>query len=160
LKQDFAEIGQARDKMLQIKLEQAGTATSLGSSSSSGGNGGGGGGGAGAGALGGLASTVDPKGYLTGLDSQMLKTSSEIGYVVAFLFPFSSFARLILVASQGHQTSESSSSIPHQDESKACSRVGRSGLVGECCGKTSCSEKDYRSRLRSMSKERGCLDLR
>ncbi|GAA5881181.1 hypothetical protein JCM16303_004830 [Sporobolomyces ruberrimus] len=80
--QDFAEIGQARDKMLQIKLEQAGTATSLGSSSSLGrgsGGGGSGGGGAGANALGGLSSTVDPKGYLTGLDSQMLKTSSEIG---------------------------------------------------------------------------------
>ncbi|GAA5961681.1 hypothetical protein JCM3765_000473 [Sporobolomyces pararoseus] len=82
--QDFAEIGQARDKMLQIKLEQAGIATSLGSSSSSSANGGAGGagggsGGAGANALGGLSSTVDPKGYLTGLDSQMLKTSSEIG---------------------------------------------------------------------------------
>jgi len=78
--------------MLQIKLEQAGTATSLGSSSASGGggggNGGGGGGGAGAGALGGLASTVDPKGYLTGLDSQMLKTSSEIGYVSPLFFSF------------------------------------------------------------------------
>ncbi|GAA6064103.1 hypothetical protein JCM10212_003666 [Sporobolomyces blumeae] len=75
-RQDFAEIGQARDKMLQIKLEQAGTATSLGSSSGAGSGGGGGGGGAG---LDGLSSTVDPKGYLTGLDSQMLKTSSEIG---------------------------------------------------------------------------------
>ncbi|GAA5939006.1 hypothetical protein JCM1841_001557 [Sporobolomyces salmonicolor] len=62
---DFAEIGQAREKMLAIKLEQAGTATSLGN--------GGGGGGAGG------ASTIDPKGYLTGLDSMMLKTSSEIG---------------------------------------------------------------------------------
>ncbi|GAA5937627.1 U4/U6-U5 snRNP complex subunit PRP6 [Sporobolomyces koalae] len=76
--QDFAEIGQARDKMLQIKLEQAGTQTSLGSSSSLGVKGSGAGG-AGANALGGLSSTIDPKGYLTGLDSQMLKTSSEIG---------------------------------------------------------------------------------
>lgn len=70
--------------MLQIKLEQAGIATSLGGGSSgaaSSSSRGGGGGGAGANALGGLNSTVDPKGYLTGLDSQLLKTSSEIGCV-------------------------------------------------------------------------------
>ncbi|GAA5935611.1 hypothetical protein JCM3775_003366 [Rhodotorula graminis] len=52
---DFAEIGQAREKMLSIKLEQAGGDSARGSTN------------------------VDPKGYLTGLDSQMLKTSSEIG---------------------------------------------------------------------------------
>ncbi|BGP26159.1 pre-mRNA-processing factor 6 [Rhodotorula toruloides] len=52
---DFAEIGQARGKMLSIKLEQAGTDSALGSTN------------------------IDPKGYLTGLDSQLLKTSSEIG---------------------------------------------------------------------------------
>lgn len=52
---DFAEIGQAREKMLSIKLEQAGTDSALGSTN------------------------IDPKGYLTGLDSQLLKTSSEIG---------------------------------------------------------------------------------
>ncbi|GAA6023804.1 hypothetical protein JCM11491_000549 [Sporobolomyces phaffii] len=76
--QDFAEIGQARDKMLQIKLEQAGTQTSLGSAGSASSSSAGGGS-AVQEALGGLSSTVDPKGYLTGLDSQMLKTSSEIG---------------------------------------------------------------------------------
>ncbi|GAA5864054.1 hypothetical protein JCM3774_006365 [Rhodotorula dairenensis] len=52
---DFAEIGQAREKMLAIKLEQAGTDSALGSTN------------------------IDPKGYLTGLDSQLLKTSTEIG---------------------------------------------------------------------------------
>lgn len=52
---DFAEIGQAREKMLSIKLEQAGTDSALGSTN------------------------IDPKGYLTGLDSQLLKTSTEIG---------------------------------------------------------------------------------
>lgn len=56
---DFAEIGQAREKMLSIKLEQAGGDSARGSTN------------------------VDPKGYLTGLDSQMLKTSSEIGCVGA-----------------------------------------------------------------------------
>ncbi|GAA5886846.1 hypothetical protein JCM6882_005909 [Rhodosporidiobolus microsporus] len=64
---DFAEIGQAREKMLSIKLEQA---AGLGG----GGSGGGGGSDSAAG-----ATTIDPKGYLTGLDSQLLKTSSEIG---------------------------------------------------------------------------------
>lgn len=43
--------------MLSIKLEQAGGDSALGSTN------------------------VDPKGYLTGLDSQLLKTSSEIGCV-------------------------------------------------------------------------------
>lgn len=47
--------------MLSIKLEQAGTDSALG------------------------ATNIDPKGYLTGLDSQLLKTSSEIGYVILFL---------------------------------------------------------------------------
>lgn len=55
---DFAEIGQAREKMLSIKLEQqAGTDSVSGST------------------------TIDPKGYLTGLESQVLKSSAEIGYV-------------------------------------------------------------------------------
>ncbi|GAA5838789.1 hypothetical protein JCM11251_006739 [Rhodosporidiobolus azoricus] len=57
---DFAEIGQAREKMLSIKLEQAS------------------GGAGGTDSVGG-ATNIDPKGYLTGLDSQLLKTSSEIG---------------------------------------------------------------------------------
>ena len=53
---DFAEIGQARGAMLKIKLEQmAGTDSVSGSS------------------------TIDPKGYLTGLQSQVLKTDAEIG---------------------------------------------------------------------------------
>lgn len=53
---DFAEIGQAREKMLSIKLEQqAGTDSVSGST------------------------TIDPKGYLTGLESQVLKSSAEIG---------------------------------------------------------------------------------
>lgn len=56
---DFAEIGQAREKMLSIKLEQAGTDSALG------------------------ATNIDPKGYLTGLDSQLLKSSTEIGSVPA-----------------------------------------------------------------------------
>jgi len=90
--------------MLQIKLEQAGIATSLGSSSSSsaaGSGGGGAGGGAGANALGGLSSTVDPKGYLTGLDSQMLKSASEIGcaFISYFLLLFDCPTDLVLVDS-------------------------------------------------------------
>ncbi|GAA5866955.1 hypothetical protein JCM8547_003930 [Rhodosporidiobolus lusitaniae] len=80
---DFAEIGQAREKMLSIKLEQAagsGIASSLGSSGGGGGAGGAAGGGGGKGGDSAFGSTnVDPKGYLTGLDSQLLKTSSEIG---------------------------------------------------------------------------------
>ncbi|KAM0790103.1 hypothetical protein ACM66B_005430 [Microbotryomycetes sp. NB124-2] len=54
---DFTEIGQARGKMLSIKLEQQ----AAGSDSASG------------------ATTIDPKGYLTSLDSQVLKSSAEIG---------------------------------------------------------------------------------
>lgn len=68
------EIGQARDKILSLKLDQvrfrthvdltvslmdaqiSGTATASGS-----------------------ASSVDPKGYLTSLDSVILKTDAEIG---------------------------------------------------------------------------------
>lgn len=54
--QDFAEIGQAREKMLSIKLEQqAGTDSVSGQT------------------------TIDPKGYLTGLESQVLKSNAEIG---------------------------------------------------------------------------------
>lgn len=53
---DFAEIGQAREKMLSIKLEQqAGTDSVSGQT------------------------TIDPKGYLSGLDTQVLKSSAEIG---------------------------------------------------------------------------------
>ncbi|GAA6031381.1 hypothetical protein JCM8097_005633 [Rhodosporidiobolus ruineniae] len=74
---DFAEIGQAREKMLSIKLEQAaGTASTLPGASSAGGAGGAG---ARGDAAGGGATNIDPKGYLSGLDSQLLKTSSEIG---------------------------------------------------------------------------------
>lgn len=54
---DFAEIGQARGKMLAVKLEQqAGTDSVSGST------------------------TIDPKGYLSGLDTQVLKSATEIGY--------------------------------------------------------------------------------
>lgn len=51
---DFAEIGQAREKMLSIKLEQMTDSVSG-------------------------SSTIDPKGYLSGLNSQVLKTDAEIG---------------------------------------------------------------------------------
>ncbi|KIK37812.1 hypothetical protein CY34DRAFT_92045 [Suillus luteus UH-Slu-Lm8-n1] len=54
---NFVEIGQARDKILSLKLDQiSGTATTSGS-----------------------ATSVDPKGYLTSLNSVVLKTEAEIG---------------------------------------------------------------------------------
>lgn len=53
---DFAEIGNARIKMLSIKLEQSGTDS-----------------------VAGLSSNIDPKGYLSGLTSQIHKTEAEIG---------------------------------------------------------------------------------
>ncbi|KIY47069.1 hypothetical protein FISHEDRAFT_46114 [Fistulina hepatica ATCC 64428] len=54
---NFVEIGQARDKILSLKLDQiSGTSTSSGT-----------------------ATSVDPKGYLTSLDSVVLKTEAEIG---------------------------------------------------------------------------------
>ncbi|SJK96853.1 related to pre-mRNA splicing factor prp1 [Armillaria ostoyae] len=57
---NFVEIGQARDKILSLKLDQiSGTATSLGAS--------------------GTSTSIDPKGYLTSLDSVQLKSSAEIG---------------------------------------------------------------------------------
>ncbi|PPQ73755.1 hypothetical protein CVT24_006946, partial [Panaeolus cyanescens] len=53
---NFVEIGQARDKILSLKLDQiSGTSTS------------------------GTSTSIDPKGYLTSLDSQILKSSAEIG---------------------------------------------------------------------------------
>ncbi|KAM5535001.1 hypothetical protein V8D89_011374 [Ganoderma adspersum] len=53
---NFAEMSQARDKILSLKLDQvSGTATS------------------------GLQTSIDPKGYLTSLDSVVLKTDAEIG---------------------------------------------------------------------------------
>lgn len=58
---DFAEIGNARKGILAIKLEQM--ASGSGDSASG-------------------ASTIDPKGYLTGLQSQVLKTDAEIGCVL------------------------------------------------------------------------------
>lgn len=49
------EIGQARDKILSLKLDQvSGTAS-------------------------GIATSVDPKGYLTSLDSVAIKSEAEIG---------------------------------------------------------------------------------
>ncbi|OCH87953.1 hypothetical protein OBBRIDRAFT_758962 [Obba rivulosa] len=54
---NFVEMGQARDKILSLKLDQvSGTSTSSG-----------------------LATSIDPKGYLTSLDSVVLKTDAEIG---------------------------------------------------------------------------------
>ncbi|KAJ7117354.1 PRP1 splicing factor, N-terminal-domain-containing protein [Mycena crocata] len=53
---NFVEIGQARDKILSLKLDQiSGTATS------------------------GTSTSVDPKGYLTSLNSVILKSDAEIG---------------------------------------------------------------------------------
>ncbi|KAH9949837.1 PRP1 splicing factor, N-terminal-domain-containing protein [Amylocystis lapponica] len=54
---NFVEMGQARDKILSLKLDQvSGTSTTSG-----------------------LSTSVDPKGYLTSLDSVILKTDAEIG---------------------------------------------------------------------------------
>ncbi|KAF8958681.1 PRP1 splicing factor, N-terminal-domain-containing protein [Flammula alnicola] len=54
---NFVEIGQARDKILSLKLDQiSGTSTTNGTSTS-----------------------VDPKGYLTSLDSVIIKSDAEIG---------------------------------------------------------------------------------
>ncbi|KAL9711314.1 U4/U6 x U5 tri-snRNP complex subunit Prp1 [Leucoagaricus gongylophorus] len=54
---NFREIGQARDRMLSLKLDQiSGTASTSGTSTS-----------------------VDPKGYLTSLDSVVIKSEAEIG---------------------------------------------------------------------------------
>ncbi|CCG84124.1 protein of unknown function [Taphrina deformans PYCC 5710] len=53
---DFVEMGQARDKILGIKLDQASLKA-------------------------GASSSIDPKGYLTGLESQVVQSSAEIGDV-------------------------------------------------------------------------------
>ncbi|KAH9936195.1 PRP1 splicing factor, N-terminal-domain-containing protein [Fomitopsis serialis] len=54
---NFVEMGQARDKILSLKLDQvSGTSTSSG-----------------------LSTSIDPKGYLTSLDSVVIKTDAEIG---------------------------------------------------------------------------------
>lgn len=52
---NFVEIGQARDKILSLKLDQVSGANS------------------------GTATSVDPKGYLTSLDSVAIKSEAEIG---------------------------------------------------------------------------------
>ncbi|KAI8097326.1 PRP1 splicing factor, N-terminal-domain-containing protein [Halteromyces radiatus] len=52
---DFKEIGQARDKVLGLKLDQASSDSTSGQT------------------------TIDPKGYLTDLNSVALKTATEIG---------------------------------------------------------------------------------
>lgn len=54
---DFREISVARDKMLGLKLDQLSAAS----------------------AVSGTATSVDPKGYLTSLDSVILKSDAEIG---------------------------------------------------------------------------------
>lgn len=53
---DFVEMGQARDRILGIKLDQASLKA-------------------------GASSSIDPKGYLTGLESQVVQSSAEIGDV-------------------------------------------------------------------------------
>ena len=53
---DFVEMSQARDKVLGIKLDQASLKA-------------------------GASTSIDPKGYLTGLESQVLQSSAEIGDV-------------------------------------------------------------------------------
>lgn len=54
---NFVEMGQARDKILSLKLDQvSNTSTPSG-----------------------LATSVDPKGYLTSLDSVVIKSDAEIG---------------------------------------------------------------------------------
>jgi len=54
---NLVAIGQARDKVLGLKLDQISDSVAGGSS------------------------TIDPKGYLTDLNSVVLKTEAEIGYV-------------------------------------------------------------------------------
>ncbi|KAH8091002.1 PRP1 splicing factor, N-terminal-domain-containing protein [Cristinia sonorae] len=54
---NFVEMGQARDKILSLKLDQvSGTSTTSG-----------------------LSTSIDPKGYLTSLDSVIIKSDAEIG---------------------------------------------------------------------------------
>ncbi|RDB24257.1 Pre-mRNA-processing factor 6 [Hypsizygus marmoreus] len=55
---NFVEIGQARDKILSLKLDQISNSTS---------------------SVSGSATSVDPKGYLTSLDSVIIKSDAEIG---------------------------------------------------------------------------------
>ena len=70
---NFVEIGQARDKILSLKLDQVGMPVThsplssvvlqvSGTASTSG-----------------SATSIDPKGYLTSLDSQVIKSEAEIG---------------------------------------------------------------------------------
>ncbi|KJA17190.1 hypothetical protein HYPSUDRAFT_146818 [Hypholoma sublateritium FD-334 SS-4] len=54
---DFVEIGQARDKILSLKLDQISSTP----------------------ATSGLSTSIDPRGYLTSLDSVVLKSDAEIG---------------------------------------------------------------------------------
>ncbi|KAG6816969.1 hypothetical protein H0H87_001284 [Tephrocybe sp. NHM501043] len=56
---NFVEMGQARDKILSLKLDQI---SNIASGSSSG-----------------TSTSVDPKGYLTSLDSVIIKSDAEIG---------------------------------------------------------------------------------
>ncbi|TFK53830.1 hypothetical protein OE88DRAFT_1625782 [Heliocybe sulcata] len=71
---NFVEIGQARDKILSLKLDQAMTfklsevySSNVGLQIS------------GTSSISGSASSVDPKGYLTSLNSVVLKSDAEIG---------------------------------------------------------------------------------
>lgn len=71
---NFVEIGQARDKILSLKLDQVGSINeefafhTNGVSQISGTS-----------VNSGLATSVDPKGYLTSLDSVVIKSDAEIG---------------------------------------------------------------------------------
>lgn len=121
--------------MLSIKLEQAGTDSALGSTN------------------------IDPKGYLTGLDSQLLKTSSEIGCVSPSLVS-TSFARLISFIPQRHQACSSSPAVPHQDEPEACARLGCGSMARERRWEAGGGAQDHRRRLRAVSEERRCLAVR
>jgi pre-mRNA-processing factor 6 len=53
---DFVSIGNARDKVLSLRLDQASKDATSGSSTS-----------------------VDPRGYMTALNSQVLQTDAQIG---------------------------------------------------------------------------------
>lgn len=55
---DFVSIGTARDKVLSLRLDQASKDAANGSSTS-----------------------VDPRGYMTALNSQVLQSDAQIGYV-------------------------------------------------------------------------------
>lgn len=70
---NFVEIGQARDKLLSIKLDQLSSSTASTS---------------------GLSTSIDPKGYLTSLSSIQIKSDAEIGDIKRARMLFDSLVRL------------------------------------------------------------------